>query len=59
MVKEQVKQVKAVARTIRISPQKLNLVAETIRGLKVNKALDQLFKISTLGICMLPWWLRW
>ena len=42
MVKEQVKQVKAVARTIRISPQKLNLVAETIRGLKVNKALDQL-----------------
>ena len=42
MVKEQVKQVKAVARTIRVSPQKLNLVAETIRGLKVNKALDQL-----------------
>ena len=42
MVKEQVKQVKAVARTIRVSAQKLNLVAETIRGLKVNKALDQL-----------------
>ena len=42
MVKEQVKQAKAVARTIRVSPQKLNLVAETIRGLKVNKALDQL-----------------
>ena len=36
------KQVKAVARTIRISPQKLNLVAETIRGLKVDKALAQL-----------------
>ena len=36
------KQVKAVARTIRISPQKLNLVAESIRGLKVDKALAQL-----------------
>ena len=36
------KQIKAVARTIRISPQKLNLVAETIRGLKVDKALAQL-----------------
>ena len=36
------KQVKAVARTIRISPQKLNLVAQTIRGLKVDKALAQL-----------------
>ena len=36
------KEVKAIARTIRISPQKLNLVAETIRGLKVAKALAQL-----------------
>ena len=33
---------KAVHRTIRVSPQKLNLVAEMIRGKKVNAALADL-----------------
>lgn len=33
---------KAVTRTIRVSPQKLNLVAEMIRGKKVNTALADL-----------------
>ncbi|WP_332065442.1 50S ribosomal protein L22 [Bartonella sp. CB189] len=33
---------KAVARTIRVSPQKLNLVAAMIRGKKVNVALADL-----------------
>jgi len=33
---------KAVARTIRVSPQKLNLVATMIRGKKVNAALADL-----------------
>jgi len=33
---------KAVARTIRVSPQKLNLVAVMIRGKKVNTALADL-----------------
>ena len=33
---------KAVARTIRVSPQKLNLVAQMIRGQKVEKALNDL-----------------
>ncbi|WOC17150.1 50S ribosomal protein L22 [Pseudochrobactrum sp. MP213Fo] len=33
---------KAVARTIRVSPQKLNLVATLIRGKKVNAALADL-----------------
>ena len=32
----------AVARTIRISPQKLNLVAALIRGKKVDRALAEL-----------------
>jgi large subunit ribosomal protein L22 len=32
----------AVARTIRVSPQKLNLVAALIRGMKVEKALAEL-----------------
>jgi large subunit ribosomal protein L22 len=32
----------AVARTIRVSPQKLNLVAAMIRGKKVDKALAEL-----------------
>jgi large subunit ribosomal protein L22 len=32
----------AVARTIRVSPQKLNLVAALIRGKKVEKALAEL-----------------
>ena len=33
---------KAVTRNIRISPQKLNLVAQMIRGKKVSAALDDL-----------------
>ncbi|WP_102958520.1 50S ribosomal protein L22 [Mangrovicella endophytica] len=33
---------KAVARTIRVSPQKLNLVAQLIRGKKVETALAEL-----------------
>ncbi len=33
---------KAVARVLRISPQKLNLVAQSIRGQKVEKALTTL-----------------
>ena len=33
---------KAVARTIRVSPQKLNLVAAQIRGKKVEHALNDL-----------------
>lgn len=38
----EIKNVKAKARSIRISPQKLNLVASSIRGLKVDKAAAQL-----------------
>ena len=33
---------RAVARTIRVSPQKLNLVAQMIRGKKVDAALADL-----------------
>lgn len=33
---------RAFSRTIRTSPQKLNLVAESIRGLKADKALAEL-----------------
>ncbi len=33
---------KAIAKNIRISPQKLNLVAELIRGKKVNEAMADL-----------------
>ncbi len=33
---------KCVARLLRVSPQKLNLVAQTIRGKKVDKALAEL-----------------
>jgi len=33
---------RAVARTIRVSPQKLNLVAQMIRGKKVDRALAEL-----------------
>lgn len=40
--KEQVKTAKAKARTIRVSPRKLNLLAESIRGLKADKAVAQL-----------------
>ena len=32
----------AIARTLRVGPQKLNLVAESIRGLSVAAALNQL-----------------
>ncbi|MBU2136121.1 MAG: 50S ribosomal protein L22, partial [Alphaproteobacteria bacterium] len=32
----------AKVRTLRISPQKLNLVAQSIRGLKVQQALNEL-----------------
>jgi len=32
----------AVARTLRVSPQKLNLVAALIRGMKVDRALAEL-----------------
>ncbi len=35
-------QAKAIARSIRISPQKLNLVATSIRGLSASKALAEL-----------------
>lgn len=33
---------KAVLRTLRISPQKLNLVAQSIRGLSAEKAVNEL-----------------
>lgn len=42
VVKKEEKSVKARARLIRISPRKLNLVAESIRGLAVSKALSEL-----------------
>lgn len=32
----------AIARNLRVSPQKLNLVAQSIRGMKVEKALAEL-----------------
>jgi large subunit ribosomal protein L22 len=35
-------QAKAIGRMIRISPRKLNLVAQSIRGLKAGQALDAL-----------------
>lgn len=42
MTQAEVKTAKAKARTLRISPRKLNLVAESIRGLKAEKAVAQL-----------------
>ena len=42
MVQENVKQAKAVCRSIRSSARKLNLVAQTIRGLSVEKAVAEL-----------------
>ncbi len=42
VVKKEEKSVKARARLIRINPRKLNLVAESIRGLVVSKALSEL-----------------
>ena len=35
-------QAMAMARVLRVSPQKLNLVAEMIRGMKADEALNQL-----------------
>lgn len=35
-------EVRAMARTLRVSPRKLNLVAEQIRGLPVSRALIEL-----------------
>ena len=43
------KSVKAVNKMIRVSPQKINLVAKKIRGMKVDKALTFL-KFSTKRI---------
>jgi len=40
--KQEVKTAKAKARMIRVSPRKLNLLAESIRGLKAGKAVAQL-----------------
>jgi len=40
--KQEVKTAKARARMIRVSPRKLNLLAESIRGLKAGKAVAQL-----------------
>ena len=40
--KQEVKTAKARARMIRVSPRKLNLLAESIRGLKASKAVAQL-----------------
>ena len=40
-----------IARNLRVSPQKLNLVAETIRGLNVEPALAQL-TFSKKGIAL-------
>ncbi len=40
--KKKEKAVKAKARTIRTSPRKLNLVAASIRGMAVGKALSEL-----------------
>ena len=42
-------QAMAMARLLRVSPQKLNLVAQMIRGMKVDAALNQL-QFSRKGI---------
>ena len=42
MVQNNVKQAKAVCKSIRSSARKLNLVAQTIRGLNVEKAVAEL-----------------
>ena len=42
MVQSNVKQAKAVCKSIRTSSRKLNLVAQTIRGLNVEKAVAEL-----------------
>ena len=40
--KQEIKTAKAKARMIRVSPRKLNLLAESIRGLKAGKAVAHL-----------------
>ena len=42
MMKQETKKAMAKARSIRVSPRKLNLLAESIRGLKADKAVAQL-----------------
>ncbi|MFI3241712.1 MAG: 50S ribosomal protein L22 [Alphaproteobacteria bacterium] len=42
MVEENKKQAKAICKSVRTSPYKLNLVAESIRGLKAEKAVAEL-----------------
>ena len=42
VTKKTVKTAQAKARMIRVSPRKLNLLAESIRGLKASKAVAQL-----------------
>ena len=40
--KQATNEARAVLRTVRISPQKLNLVAQSIRGLSAEKAVNEL-----------------
>jgi len=40
--REATNEARAVLRTVRISPQKLNLVAQSIRGLSAEKAVNEL-----------------
>jgi large subunit ribosomal protein L22 len=40
--KQAANEARAVLRTVRISPQKLNLVAQSIRGLSAEKAVNEL-----------------
>lgn len=42
MMKQETKTAMAKARTLRVSPRKLNLLAGSIRGLKADKAMAQL-----------------
>ena len=42
---------KAVLRKIRVSPQKLNVVASMIRGMKAQKALEKVFGVKFDRIC--------
>ena len=46
VVKKEVTEVKAKARYLRVSPKKVMLVIGVIRGMKVDKALDQLLFIN-------------
>jgi large subunit ribosomal protein L22 len=41
--KQAANEARAVLRNVRISPQKLNLVAQSIRGLTAEKAVNELF----------------